>query len=617
LNYYILSFATFAHWVGVVKPIIVSLGLSGAQRFSEHCIVQSSSRNPLLVYRSWKMSFRKTIMIILAMLALTSSVSAAPKAPRLVLQITVDQLRGDLPFRYYDRLPEGGFKYLIKNGTVYMDAHHAHANTETIVGHATLATGAHPSVHGMVGNLWLDREKGRIVYNIEDDRYELLSKDAGVDKGTEIDPTQKAAGTQGRSPSSLMVSTFSDELSNHTAGKSKVFGVSVKDRGAVSMAGHSGKAFWFSKANGEFVTSSYYYKKYPDWVNRWNAKKVASSYSGKEWTLLNDPSTYLFKDADDQEWETDVYGFGRTFPHKFGKKGNKLLTTFLTLSPAGDEILLDFSKTLIEKEALGRDNTADYLSISFSSTDYVGHVFGPSSLESEDNLIHLDRTLADLFSYVDKTVGLDHTLIVLSSDHGSPEAPGYLHQNGIPAGYVNPKNWDKNKAIKKIKKKFGIAEELIEKYEHPYVYLNQKVIKERKLDRVQIENAIAEELVKFKGVAMAVSSIALVSASLPDTDLYRMILNNFNPMRSGDIYIVFEPHWFINDFDGLTVTATHGSPWKYDTFVPIMFAGSKIPAKHIYRRVHTVDVAPTLSRYVGAKPPSGSAGSVLKEIFGQ
>ncbi|MCP4688059.1 MAG: alkaline phosphatase family protein, partial [Desulfobacterales bacterium] len=157
-------------------------------------------------------------------------------------------MRGDFPFLYYDRVREGGFKYLIEKGAVYMDAHHAHANTETIVGHVTLATGAHPAAHGMVGNLWLDREKGRIVYNIEDDRFTLLTRDADVDKTTEIDPTQKVAGSQGRSPSAIMVSTFSDELSIHTAGKSKIFGVSVKDRGAVSMAGHAGKAFWFSKA---------------------------------------------------------------------------------------------------------------------------------------------------------------------------------------------------------------------------------------------------------------------------------------------------------------------------------------------------------------------------------
>ena len=557
-------------------------------------------------------------IISIIVVGASSSISFAKppvKQPRLILQVTVDQLRGDMPFRYYDRLPKGGFKYLIEKGTVYMDAHHAHANTETIVGHATLATGAHPAVHGMVGNLWLDRGKGRMVYNIEDDQYSLLSKDAGIDKSTEIDPTQKAAGTDGRSPSAIMVSTFSDELASYTAGESKIFGVSVKDRGAVSMAGHAGKAFWFSKANGNFVTSSYYYEKYPEWVNAWNAKGLTSSYSGKTWSLLNDPSTYLFRNADDQEWETDVYGFGRTFPHEFKEKDSKLFTTFLTLSPAGDELVLDFAKTLMEKEALGQDNTTDYLSVSFSSTDYVGHVFGPSSLESEDNLIRLDRTLADLFAFVDKTVGLKNTIIVLSADHGSPEAPGYLQKKGLAAGYVQPNTWDKTKAIQRLKDRFGIAEELIEMYEHPYLYLNQKVLKEKKLDPAEVENAIAEELVNFEGVAMAVSSTALASSNLPETDLYRKILNNFNPTRSGDIYLVFEPHWFINDFDGLIVTCTHGSPWTYDTFVPIMFAGSKIPAKHIYRRVNTVDVAPTLSRYIGANPPSGSAGTVLKEIF--
>jgi len=567
-----------------------------------------------------KVSFARILTVSLILFCTSFSISFAQspeKSPRLILQITIDQLRGDLPFRYYDRLPEGGFKYLIEKGTVYMDAQHAHANTETIVGHATLATGAHPSVHGMVGNLWLDREKGRTVYNIEDDQFKLLSKDANVDKNTEIDHTQKAAGTDGRSPSAIMVSTFSDELSIHTVGKSKVFGVSVKDRGAVSMAGHAGKAFWFSKANGEFVTSSYYYKEYPKWVNAWNAKGFVSSYSNKTWSLLNDSSSYQFKDADDQEWETDVHGFGRTFPHEFKDKGNKLFTTFLTLSPAGDEIVLDFSKELIEKEALGQDSVPDYLSVSFSSTDYVGHIFGPSSLESEDNIIRLDRTLAKLFSYIDKTIGLDHTLIVLSADHGSPEAPGYLQSQGIPAGYVQPDKWDKSDAIQMLKDKFQIAEELIEKYEHPYVYLNQKIIKKKKLDLAEVETAIANELIRFEGVALAVSSTKLMSASLPDTDLYKKVLNNFNPMRSGDIYVVFEPHWFINDFDGLIVTCTHGSPWKYDTFVPIMFAGSKVSAKHIYRRVHTVDIAPTLSRYIGAKPPSGSAGYVLEEVFHQ
>jgi len=240
--------------------------------------------------------------------------------PKLVLQITVDQLRGDLPTRYYDRLGEGGFRYLWEKGVVYTDAHHAHANTETIVGHATLATGAHPAIHGMIGNVWLDRESNQTTYNIEDPDYRLLTKGADVDAKTEIDPTQRAARSEGRSPAAILVTTFSDELKSHSGGKAKVFGVSVKDRGAVSMAGHAGKAFWFSKAGGEFVTSSYYYDQYPQWVIDWNDKKLVQQYAGKSWKLLHDQHSYLFGDSDDRAWETDVGGFGRVFPHPYAQE---------------------------------------------------------------------------------------------------------------------------------------------------------------------------------------------------------------------------------------------------------------------------------------------------------
>jgi hypothetical protein len=213
-------------------------------------------------------------------LALTGAAHAAKPAaaratpPRLVLQITVDQLRGDLPERFLAKMGQGGWRWLLDHGLWYGDAHHGHANTETIVGHATLATGADPSVNGMVGNVWLDRATGKPVYNIEDPAYRILTPGSSVDRASEVDPTQKIASTDGRSPNAILGSTFSDELALRTHGRAKIFGVSVKDRGAVSMAGHAGKAFWFSKASGEFVTSSYYYDRYPEWVDRWNAAKL-------------------------------------------------------------------------------------------------------------------------------------------------------------------------------------------------------------------------------------------------------------------------------------------------------------------------------------------------------
>jgi hypothetical protein len=534
-----------------------------------------------------------------------------------VLQITVDQLRGDLPFRYYDRFGEGGFRYLIEEGTVYRDAHHAHANTETIVGHTTLATGAHPSAHGMIGNLWFDRESGFTTYNIEDSRYPLLSAGAGVDPDTEIDPTQRAARSQGRSPAAIMVSTFSDELAISTAGRAKIFGVSIKDRSAVAMAGHAGKALWFSKATGGFVSSTYYYDAYPAWVDQWNAKRLAFTFGDTSWDLSRDRSTYLFGDADDRLWETDLAGFGRTFPHDYGSADGPYFTTWLTTSSAGDAITLDFAKTLLAEEGLGQDDVPDYLSISFSSTDYIGHLFGPSSLESEENLLHLDGVLAELFAYVDELVGLDRTLIVLSADHGGPEVPGHLLELGIPSGYVEPDDWDRDPAISALKERFGVGEELIETYAHPYVYLNRSAMAERGLDAAEVERAIAEELVKFPGVALAVSSSALREGSVPEMPLTRAIMNNFSPTRSGDVFVVFEPQWFINDFDALVVASTHGSPWRYDTFVPVMFAGAGVPAQTVHRRVHTIDVAPTLAGYLGTSVPSGAAGTPLVEVFSE
>jgi len=528
------------------------------------------------------------------------SSSHAGNKPKLILQITVDQLRGDLPTRYYDRLGEGGFRYLLDNGVVFNNAHHAHANTETIVGHVTLATGAHPSEHGMIGNIWFDRETGKTTYNIEDPDYHLLSEGADIDADTEIDPTQKAASSDGRSPASILTTTFSDELSSLTAGKAKVFGISVKDRGAVSMAGHSGKAFWFSKSTNEFVTSSYYYKKYPQWVVDWNAKKLPEQYSGKAWELMH-----------------PLAGYGRTFPHKFNTSDNKYYSTYLTVSPAGDELTLEFAKAAINAEQIGSDDITDFLGVSFSATDYIGHFFGTSSLESEDNILRLDRTLANLFAFIDEKIGLDNTLIVLSADHGAPEAPGYLKSMGIPTGYVSPDTWDKKPAIDRIKRKFGIKGKLIEGYDHPYIYLSNEVIGNSKIDLLAIEKAIVDELVRFPGVSTAVSSIALARGVVADTFLTRAMTNNYHPKRSGNVYVVFEPGWFINNLDGLSVAVVHGSPWPYDTFVPIIFAGYGIKPLTVSRKVHTVDVASTLANIVGAKPPSGASGEVLLEVLGQ
>ncbi len=564
------------------------------------------------------MTMRRLVGFVLIVIAsgLATNPVWASGQPRLILQITVDALRGDLPTRFPNMLGKGGFATLLEDGIHYTNAHYQHSDTETIVGHTSLATGAVPAIHGMVSNVWFDRALDRLVYNIEDPEYHLLSAGAGVNAKTEIDPTQKAAKVDGRSPQNILATTFSDELAVHFAGRSKVFAVSVKDRGAVSMAGHAGKAFWFSKSSGEFVTSNYYYDAYPAWVDEFNSRKPALAYAEQSWELAHPVEQYVFGDADDREYETDFPGFGRTFPHAYGKSDDKYFLTKLTLSPVGDELTLDFAKTLLVNEQLGQDDVPDYLSISFSSTDYVGHVFGASSLETEDNIARLDRTLAKLLAFIDEKVGLDNTLIVLSADHGQPEVPGYLDELGIhTAQNFDAEALDRIPAIAALKERFGLGDDLIQEFFQPYLYLNNDLIRARGLDQAEVEAAVVAELMKLEGVATAVSSSALRSADLPDTPVTRSIRNNFHHKRSGDIYLVFEPNVFINDFDGLIVASMHGSPWRYDSFVPVIFAGAGLPSRKVSRAVTPYDIAPTLAAFLEMKAPSGAFGDPLREVL--
>ncbi|WP_037027187.1 alkaline phosphatase family protein [Psychromonas aquimarina] len=549
-------------------------------------------------------------------ISLSFGVQANDAQPKLVLQITVDGLRGDLLERYKSNFSDSGFRYLMENGAYYTNAHYQHGNTETIVGHVSLATGAPPSVHGMVGNVWYDRNEERLVYNVEDAGYSMLTSGAGVDQSTEIDPTQKAALQDGRSPESILSTTFSDELAVSSNGKSNVFSVSVKDRGAISMAGHSGKAFWFSKAQSEFVTSNYYYDKYPDWVTRWNEKKIPSRYSGKQWQLSLESDKYTLKESSPDDHKVDLAGFKRIFPHPYGPASDKYYSTMLTLSPAGDEITANFASTLLQQEKLGKGKFTDYLAVSFSSNDYVIHMYGPSSLETEDNLIRLDKTIAELLQSVDSHIGLKNTLIVLSADHGAPEASPTVNALGYnQADYFNKDSIMVSGLLTRLKSEFGLDENAVRLYAQPYIYLNHDVIKKKGVELDKVQKAVAEEVSKVKGIAYAVTSSDIESNQLPDTHVMQMVKNNYHQQRSGDVYLIFTPRSYINDMDGLTIASTHGSPWRYDTHVPVIFAGYDIKADRISREVTPYDIAPTLSNKLGITQPSGSIGQVLTEVI--
>ncbi|ARN73192.1 alkaline phosphatase family protein [Oceanicoccus sagamiensis] len=548
----------------------------------------------------------QSILVLLWIIAASTPINA--KEIKLVLQITIDGLRPDLLQRSPKQFSKGGFNYLFNQGYSYNNAHYLHANTETIVGHTTLATGATPSVHGMVGNVWFDDQAKQLAYNIEDPNAPLLPSRETQQQGEQVDPSQKLARTQGRSPAAILVPTISDTLIAYYGGQSKNFAVSGKDRSAVAMAGKTGKAFWFSTNTGDFITSQYYYDQYPQWVVDWNLQRQSESYADKNWDLADKPSSYSLIDKDDRPYEVDLKGYGKTFPHAYGPKNHPLLPTRVLVSPAGDQLTLDFSKALIENEAIGKDSIPDYLSLSFSGVDAVNHFFGPNSLENEEIVRQLDRTLAELFRYIDKTVGLKNTVIVLSADHGMADMPEHMTEQGYQVGRLYSEQVEEM-ANQLGEELYGIKA-ISRFFFRPYLYLDDKKIASAKLDKSSVLKTIAAKLSLQKGIALAVPRGGV--SDMQQTPIYQQIENNNHPQRSGDIYIAQAPYWFM--FEKGPIAAMHGSPWRYDTHVPIIFAGAGIKAGNSSRRVHPIDVAPTLAKLLKLSPPAGSQGTVLQEV---
>jgi len=556
---------------------------------------------------------RKLFLYIVALMIVVSATSISTARAqgeiRLVLQITVDGLRADLLARGRNNYGDDGFRYLQNNGAVFTNAHYEHANTETIVGHATLATGAHPSVHGMTGNVWHDAVADELAYNIEDADYLPLPVREIESEGDQVDPAQKLARTAGRSPRALLAETLSDKMQSYSGRKAKVFAVSGKDRSAVAMAGHGGKAFWMSTDSGDFVTTTYYYDSYPEWVADWNAEHKAEKFAETSWTLLNDVGTYAMAHQDDRPYETDLRGYGRTFPHQFGGADNKLLYTQVVVSPHGDALLADFAETLITSESLGQGEATDYLSVSFSGLDAVNHFFGPASLESEDMIRQLDRTLAGFLQFIDRQVGLDKTLIVLSADHGIAEAPEYMESIRFPAGRLFPQSIID--AANRIGEDLLDIEEIVKFYYRPYVYLHADKIAKKGIELEQAQELVAGELVNEPGIYAAVTKAGF--HKIANDEVARRVRNNYHPERAGDIYIVQDPYWF--NFDPGPVAVMHGSPWRYDTHVPVIFAGPGVRAGTIHREIQPADVAPTLAALIGMSPPGSAQGTVLAEVF--
>jgi len=534
-----------------------------------------------------------------------------PPRVRLVLQITVDQLRGDLLDRYGHRFGDDGFRRLLDSGVVYTDAHYSHANTETIVGHTTLATGTTPSQHGMIGNVWYDRSAGRVVYNIEDAEHDLVGEIVGG--SSPLFGPATVAHSKGRSPMAILASTFTDELSKATNGRSRVFSVALKDRAAVPMAGKSGKAIWYSNGSGRFVSSAYYFDQAPSWLVEFNTGRSAARFADSQWELLEPKTSYLFGQHDDRPFESMMGLFGRTFPHAFGSVTDPSLAARVACSPAGDEMVAELATLIVDKQQLGQREVVDYLAVGFSATDYIGHTFGPSSLEAEDNILQLDRTLAGLLDHIDEKVGLSATLVVLSADHGVSGAPEALRAQGIDAQRLSADALEGTELRARIAQRFGSGD-LVVGFIHPYVHLNRKRIAAAGLELADAQRFAAGELALVEGVERAVAAADMNHATDAPLPL-RLVADNHHEIRSGDVYVVPRAHWL--PYSGTrmrALTATHGSPWPYDRHVPIVFSGPGIEPARIARPVEPKDIAPTLSAYLAVEAPSKTTGNVLEEV---
>jgi predicted AlkP superfamily pyrophosphatase or phosphodiesterase len=488
----------------------------------------------------------------------------------------------------------------MEQGFHYRNAHYRHSNTFTAVGHATLATGGNTPQHGIVGNEWFDRASGSGMNAVEDQAHPLLD-------------VEGAAG-EGRSPRNLTSSTFGDELVLASGGASRVFGVSIKDRGAVILGGHLGKSFWYEPESGRFVTSSFYYAECPAWVSAWNGAKPADAWLGASWSLLNPVETYIYGAQDDRPEERPYKAMGNTFPHPLPAESGKDYYGNLRFTPMGDVLTLQFARELMRAEEVGQRDATDILTISLSATDYIGHAFGPNSLESEDNQLQLDRSLADFFAEVDRLVGLDRTLIVLSSDHGIDEIPEYTQHLGCDAGRHVPEEFIAA-ANGALKARFGIADDLVLTFQNPSLYLDEARAQALGLALPEVERALADAMVALPGFDLAVTRSDLLEGRVPNTKVMDMVTRAFHPKRSGNVLVVQSPSWYLYP-EAQKYAAMHGSPYSYDTFVPIFFAGPGIVSGASQRPVAPEDIASTITAYLGIKPPSGNMGNPLLEVVG-
>jgi hypothetical protein len=499
----------------------------------------------------------------------------------------------------HERLGPNGLRRFLEEGVDYRAASYAHAVTETAVGHATLFTGALPKDHGIVANDWFEPDAGVVRASVEDAQSSVV--------------TSRGPSATGVSPRALLVTTLGDELSLATQGRSLVYAVSAKDRAAILPAGRRGKAFWLDDKARGMVSSRYYFSALPAWVTAFNAAQAEEHLTKLSWELLSPSARYARGAFDDAASERPPKGFGRRFPHQLSKVEPSLQLAALRRTPWLDTLTLEFVRALLENEPLGRDAVPDLLSISFSATDYIAHAFGPESLELEDQLLQLDRTIARLLELLLTRVPRSQLLVVLSADHGGCESPEYLAALGLPGG-----RHDVNALLASLRAAlaahYGPGPELLAAFVNPYLWLDQAAVRARGLMLAEVEDTLAAAALALPGFARAYPAHTLAQDHAGSDPTTQRVRASYHPQRSGHVHLVPATGWLLAG-DGDRLASMHGTPHRYDTDVQLSFFGLSLRPQRVYTPVDPRDIAPTLAALLAIKPPSAASGRPLEAVL--
>ena len=517
--------------------------------------------------------------------------------PKLVIGIVIDQMRYDYLTRFSDRYSDNGFKRLLNQGFSLENAHYNYIPTYTAVGHASIYTGTTPDNHGIISNDWYDKYLKKSIYCVDDSKYKTI----GI---------EGASGN--KSPTRMQTTTVTDQLHLAQNMKGKTIGIAIKDRSAILPGGHTANgAYWFDGGqNGQWISSSFYMDKLPKWVLDFNKSGKADNYLKTPWKPLYDIETYTNSIVDDNIFEGKFTGETTTaFPHDIPnlrmQNGN---FDILKGIPAGNSFTTDFIKAAIIGENLGKTEHTDFLAVSFSSTDYVGHQYGPASKEIEDTYVRLDKDLADLLSFLDQQVGPNKYTIFLTADHAAVDVPAYLQSLKIPAHYLNFSAF--KEAALEVTKKYFNSVELIENISNYQIFLDKDKIESLGFDKNEVAEKLAEEVINFDGIYKAVTAKTLQRTKFTD-GILNSLQNGYNQKFSGDVMLIPYPATLTGGRTG----TSHGSGYSYDTHIPIIFYGNGIKQGVSKKSYEIIDIAPTISNLLQIEAPNSSTGKIIGEAL--